>query len=133
LTEGQQTKPPRGHHKTGGVIDLPGNPQPCFAEGTTLGEQAELGMAIGEKGPRVHGGQGDRTEVFMAPYPAEGCLGLPKAGDRPPILALVEVGSPKPLVRERLQDDLSAGRGEHKGTPGRGAGLVIEPSAAEIE
>ena len=99
LTEGQQPHPPRSHHDAGGVLHLPSDPQPFFPEGTARGERAELGMAAGKKGTGVHGGQGDRPKCSWRRAPSKGCGGLPKAGDGPTIFALVEVGSPKPLVR----------------------------------
>jgi hypothetical protein len=38
------------------VIDLLGNPEPFFHESLTLGERAQLGMALGEAASGVHGG-----------------------------------------------------------------------------
>ena len=69
-----------------------GNPQPFFPEGPALGEHAQLGMAPGELGTGVHGGQDDLTEALAAPRPVEERHGLPEAVDRPTIVALGLVG-----------------------------------------
>ena len=69
-----------------------GNPQPFVPEGTALGERAQLGMARGEAGTGVHGGQDDLTEALVVLRPLEGRHGLPEAVDRPPIVALGVVG-----------------------------------------
>ena len=131
LAEGQQTDPPRGKHEAPGVSNRLGNPEPFFPEGTALGERAQLGMAPGEPGTGVHGGQDDLTEALVAPRPVEGRHGLPEAVDRPTIVALGLVGYAEVLVRQRLQDDIPAGRGEREGTLGGGDGLVIR--APEVE
>ena len=92
-----------------------GNPQPFFCEGIALSERAQLGLACGEPGARVHGGQEDLTEALVAPRPVEERHGLPEAVDRSPIIALVVVGEAEVLVRQRVQDDSPAGRGEREG------------------
>ena len=133
LAEGQQTNPPRGKHEARGVSNRLGNPQPFFPEGPALGERAQLGMAPGEPGTGVHGGQEDLTEALAAPRPLEGRHGLPEAVDRPTIVALGLVGYAEVLVRQRVQDDIPAGRGEREGALGGGDGLVIRAHEAEID
>ena len=86
----------------------------------------------GEVGTGEHGGQDDLTEALVAPRPVEGCHGLPEAVDRPTIVALGLVGLAEALVRQRLQDDLPAGRGECQGALGGGDGLVIRAHEAEM-
>ena len=54
------------------------------------------------------------TEALAAPRPLEGRHGLPEAVDRPTIVALGLVGDAEVVVRQRLQDDLPAGRGERR-------------------
>ena len=110
-----------------------GNPQPFFPEGTALGERAQLGMAPGEAGTGVHGGQDDLTEALVAPRPVEGRHGLPEAVDRPTIVALGLVGEAEVVVRQRVQDDIPAGRGEREGALGGGDGLVIRAHEAEMD
>ena len=109
-----------------------GNPEPFFPEGPALGERAQLGMAPGEVGTGEHGGQDDLTEALAALRPVEGRHGLPEAVDRPTIVALGLVGEAEALVRQRLQDDLPAGRGEREGALGGGDGLVIRAHEAEM-
>ena len=79
-----------------------------------------------------HGGQDDLTEALVAPRPVEGRHGLPEAVDRPTIVALGLVGCAEALVRQRLQDDLPAGRGEREGALGGGDGLVIRAHEVEM-
>ena len=110
-----------------------GNPQPFFPEGTALGERAQLGMAPGEVGTGGHGGQDELTEALVAPRPVEGRHGLLEAVDRPTIVALGVVGYAEALVRQRLQDDIPAGRGEREGALGGGDGLVIRTPDAEMD
>ena len=57
LAEGQQTDPPRGNHEAPGVRHRLGNLERFFPEGTTLSEQAELGMACGQMRTGQHGGR----------------------------------------------------------------------------
>ena len=110
-----------------------GNPQPFFPKGPALGERAELGMAPGEPGTGAHGGQDDLTEALAAPRPVEGRHGLPEAVDRLTIVALGVVGYAEVVVRQRVQDDLPAGRGERKGALGSGDGLVIRAPEGEMD
>jgi hypothetical protein len=84
------------------VIHCLGNPEPFFSESTAIGESAQLGMAPGEVGTRVHGGQGDLTEALEAPRPVQGPYGLPEAVDRPTIVALELVGYAEELIRLRV-------------------------------
>ena len=74
------------------MSDRLGNPEPFFPEGPALGERAQLGMARGEAGTGVHGGQENLAEALVAPRPLEGRHGLPEAVDRPTIVALGLVG-----------------------------------------
>ena len=117
--------PQQATHEAAGVRHRLGNPQPFFPEGTALGERAQLGMAPGEEGTGEHGGQDGVPEALMAPRPVEGRHGLPEAVDRPTIVALGSVGEAEVIVRQRLQDDIPAGRGERQGALGSGDGLVI--------
>ena len=133
LAEGQQTDPPRGKHEARGVRNRLGNPQPFFPEGPALGERAQLGMAPGEVGTGVHGGQDELAEALVAPRPLEGRHGLPEAVDRPTIVALGLVGLAEVLVRQRVQDDIPTGRGEREGALAGGDGLVIRAHVAEME
>jgi hypothetical protein len=110
-----------------------GNPQPFFPKGPALGERAQLGMAPGEVGTGLHGGQDDIPEALVAPRPIEGRHSLPEAVDRLTIVALELVGHAQGLVRQRLQDDIPAGRGEREGTLGGGDGLVIRTHIAEMD
>ena len=68
----------------------------------------------------------------MAPCPLEGRHGLPEAVDRPPIVTLGLVGEAEVVVRQRVQDDIPAGRGEREGALGGGDGLVIRAHEAEM-
>ena len=106
------------------MVDRLGNLEPFFPEGSALGERAQLGMAPGETGTGEHGGQEGLTEALVAPRPVEGRHGLPQAVDRPTIVTLGMVGWAKILVRQRMQDDVSAGCGECKGALASGDGLV---------
>ena len=101
------------------MINRLGNPEPFFPEGTALGEHAQLGMAPGELGTGVHGGQDDLTEALVALRPVEGRHGLPEAVDRPTIVALGLVGYAEVLVRQRVQDDIPARPWRARGRAGR--------------
>ena len=68
----------------------------------------------------------------MAPRLVEGRHGLPETVDRPPIVTLDQVGKAKVLVRQRLQDTLSPGRGEREGPLAGSNGLVVCAHAAEM-
>jgi hypothetical protein len=113
------------------VIDRLGNPEPFFPEGPALGERAQLGMARGEPGTGMHGGQEDLTEALVASRSFEGRHGLPEAVDRPTIVALGLVSEAQVAVRQRLQDDLPASRGEREGALAGGEGLVIHAHEEE--
>ena len=133
LAEGQQTDPVIGPHEACGVSNRLGNPEPFFPERPALGERPQLGMAPGEVGTGEHGGQDELTEALAAPRPVEGCHGLPEAVDRPTIVALGLIGSAEVGVRQRLQDDLPAGRGEREGALGGGDGLIMCTPVVEME
>ena len=72
----------------------------------------------------------DRSARGAAPL--EGRHGLSETVDRPTIVALGMVGQAEVLVRQRVQDDLPAGRGEREGALGSGDGLVIRAHDAEM-
>jgi hypothetical protein len=110
-----------------------GNPAPFFPEDPALGERAQLGMAHGEPGTGVHRGQEDLTEALAVPRTFEGRDGLPKVVDRPRIVTLGLVGKAEVLVRQRVQDDLPAGRGERKGALASGNGLIMRAYEVEME
>ena len=99
LAEGQQTDTPRGKHQTRGVSDRLGNPQPFVPEGTALGERPNSAWHQASQTREMHGGQEYLAEALVAPRPVEGCHGLPKAVDRPTIVALGMVGLAEVLVR----------------------------------
>ena len=110
-----------------------GNPQPFFPKGPALSERAQLGMA---RRRARHGSArraGRPTEALVAPLPVEERHGLPEVVDRPTIVALGLVGSAEVAVRQRLQDDLPAGRGEREGALAGGDGLVMRPTSVEME
>ena len=86
----------------------------------------------GEVGTGEHGRQDDLTEVLAAPRPVECRHGLPEAVDCSTIVTLGLVGFAEVLVRQRLQDNLPAGRGERQGALGGGDGLVIRTHEGEI-
>jgi hypothetical protein len=109
-----------------------GNLEPFFPEGTTLGEHAQLGMAPGEPGTGVYGGQEDPTEALVALRPLEGRHGLPEALDRAPIVALGIVGQTEVLVRQRVQDGIPDGRGKREGALTEGDRLIIRAQDPEM-
>jgi hypothetical protein len=76
-------------------------------------------------GTGEYGGQDELTEALAVLRPAQGGHGLPETVDRPPIVALGSVGDAEALVRQRLQDQIPASRGEREGMLGGGDGLVI--------
>jgi hypothetical protein len=89
-------------------------------------------MARGEVGTGEHGGQEDLHEALVAPRPIEERHGLPEAVDRPTIVALGLIGSAEAAIRQCVQDDIPAGRGERQGTLGRGDSLIIRAHDPEI-
>ena len=89
-------------------------------------------MAPGEVGTGDHGGQGSLPEALVAPRSVEGRHDLPEAVDRPTIVALGLVGEAEVVVRQRLQDDIPAGRGERQGALAGGDGLVIRALMVEM-
>ena len=89
-------------------------------------------MARGEGGTGEHGGQEDLPEALVAPRPIESRHGLLEAVDRPAIVTPGLIGSAEVAVRQCLQDDVPAGRGERQGALGGGDGLVIRPHEEEM-
>ena len=82
-------------------------------------------MDCGEIGTGEHSGREERTEALVAPSPLEGRHGLPVVGHRPRIVAPGMVGEAERVVRQRLLDDLPAGRRERQDAFAGGDGLVI--------
>jgi hypothetical protein len=109
-----------------------GNPEPFFPEGTALSKRTQLGMACGKVGTGVYGGQHELTEALVAPRSLEGRYGLSEAVDGSTIVTLGLVGVSEALVRQGVQDDISAGRGEREGALGGGDGLVIYAHEAKM-
>jgi hypothetical protein len=99
LAKGQHADSIRGRHAAPRVLNRLGNPQPFFPDGPALGEHAQLGMAHGEVGTGGHRGQEHLAEALVAPGLLEGRYGLPKAVDRPTIVALGLVGDAEDAVR----------------------------------
>src|SRR2546422_11101448 len=89
-------------------------------------------MACGERGTGEHGGQEDLTEALVAPRPLEGRHGLPEAVNRPTIVALGLIDPTEVAVRQCVQDDVPASRGEREGALGGGDGLVIRAHGVEM-
>src|SRR4029453_2407760 len=112
-------------HEAPGVRNRLGNPQPFLPEGPALGEQAKLSMAPGEPGIGGHRGQDDLTKALMALPPLEGRHGLCAAVYGPTIVTLELVGYAKVAVRQRVQDDILAGRGGREGALCGGGGRLI--------
>ena len=73
------------------------------------------------------------TEALVAPRPIEERHGLPEAVDRLAIVTMGLVDSAQVEVRQRVQDDLPAGRGEREGTLGSGDGLVMRAPGVEMD
>jgi hypothetical protein len=46
------------------VLNCLGDPEPFVSHGTALSKRAELGMARGEDGTTLHGGQEDLPEAL---------------------------------------------------------------------
>ena len=82
---------------------------------------------------REHHGQDDLAKVLVAPCPLERCQRLPQAGDRPTRVTLGLVGLTEVEVRQPMQDDITAGRGEGEGALAGGDGLIIRAHKAEME
>src|SRR5215211_4767440 len=106
--------------------------KPALMRGPALGGRAQLGMARSEVRTGEHGGEEELTEALVAPCPVEERYGLPEAVNRPTIVALGTVGHTEGLVRQRLQDDLPADRGERKGALASGDGLVSRAHEVEM-
>jgi hypothetical protein len=109
-----------------------GNPEPFFPEGPALGARAQLGMTPGEVGAGEHGGQEDLPAALATPCPLERRDGLPEGVDGLLILTLGLGGEAEGATRQRVQDDVPAGRGEREGALGGGAGLVIRAHEAAL-
>src|SRR5262245_28597497 len=92
LAELQHTDPPEGIHQATWVVNCLGNPESLFPEGTALSEHAELGMACGEVGTGVDGGEEDKPQALAAPCPVEGRHGLFVTVDRPTIVTVSLIG-----------------------------------------
>jgi hypothetical protein len=89
-------------------------------------------MAPGEVGTGEHGGRGQCGEVRVAPCPVEKGRGLPEAVDRLTIVALGLVGVAEVLVRQRVEVDISARRGERQGALTGGDSLAMRAPEVEI-
>jgi hypothetical protein len=110
-----------------------GDPESFVPEGPALGKRGQLGMAPGEVGTGEHRRQDNLAEALAVPRTSEERHGLPEAVDGPTIVALGMIGSAQVLVRQRVQDDLPAGRGKRQGALGGGDGLVIRAHEAEMD
>ena len=115
------------------MIDCLGNPEPFFRQGAALSERAQFGMAPGEKGGSEHSRKDKLTEALSASRPIEERHGLLEAIDCPTIITLSLVDITERLIRQCVQDDISAGRGERKGALGGSNGLVMHAHAVEME
>src|SRR5262245_1072856 len=89
-------------------------------------------MAPGEEDTGGHCGQDNPAEALVAPRTTEGLYSQLEAVDRPTIVALGVVVGAEALVRQRLQDDLSTGRGKCQGALGGGDRLVIHTHEVEM-
>src|SRR5262245_43608996 len=99
VAEGQQADSPRGKHQIAGGINRLGNSEPFCPEGSTHGEQAQLGMTRGEPGTRDHSGQEGLPKVLVAPRTLEERYSLPEVVNRPTIVTLGLVAVAEILVR----------------------------------
>jgi hypothetical protein len=79
-----------------------GNPQPFGSESPALGEQAQLGIALAEKGTAGHGRQQNLAEALTAPGLAKGGHDLSEAVKGPTIVALGQVGLAEVIVRQHV-------------------------------
>src|SRR5262249_42442565 len=129
---GRADRPPGSKHETREMRNRFGRLEPFVPEGTALSEGAQLGMAGGEAGTGLHGGQEALPEALAARRTVEEGYGLPEAVDRLTIITLELVGSAEAQVGQRMQDDLPASRRERQGALGSGDGLVIRPHDVEI-
>jgi hypothetical protein len=107
------------------MINRLGNSEPFFPNGTALSECAQLGMAHSKPGTREHGGKDELTEALAAPCSVKARYGLLKAVNSLTIVTLGVVDCADGLVRQRVQDNISASRGERQGALASGAGLVM--------
>ena len=90
-------------------------------------------MARSEICTTEHGGQSQLTDDALTAWRrVEARYGLPVAVDRPTIVTLGPDGLAEVEVRQPVQDDLPACRGERESTLGRGNGLVIRAHVTEI-
>ena len=80
----------------------------------------------------MHGGEEDLPETLMAPRPLEECHGLLETVNRLTIVTLGQVGEAEVLVRQRMQDNIPAGRGEREGSLGGSDSLAICTHEAEM-
>jgi hypothetical protein len=115
------------------VRHLRGNLESFFAEGSPLGERAQLGMAHGQMGSGMDSGQDSLPKTLAALRPVEGSHRLPDVVDGPTIVALGLVRDPEVEVRQRLEANIPAGGGECQGALGGDTSLVIHPRVAEID
>src|SRR5262249_52777182 len=138
LAEGQTTDPPRGHHEARGMSHRLSDPAPFVPEGPTLGEGAQLGMTPGKQGIGLHEviglheWHGSLAQALAVPRLVEGYHGLLEASYRPTIVALHLVDMTEAHVRQRLQDDLTAGCGERQSRLSGSASLIIRAHTAEM-
>ena len=133
LAEGQQTDPVIGTHEARGVCHRLGNLEPFFCEGPALSEHARAQHGTRRARAReLTAGRATLPEALVAPLPVQGLYSLPEIVDRLTIVALAEVGSAEVVVRQRVQDDIPAGRGERQGALGGGNGLVIRAHVVEM-
>src|SRR5712691_4750980 len=106
---------------------------PSFPQDLALSERAELGMAPDGQGTGHHGGQVELTKALAVSRSVEDRHGLPEAVDSSMIVALGLVGASEAQVRQGVQDDISAGRGECVGALGGGDGWVIRAHEEEMD
>ena len=108
-----------------------GNLQSFVCESPALRERAQLGMAPGEPGTGKHGRQVHLPEALMVPCALEQRHRLPERVHRPTIVALGVVGDTEELVRQRVEDAITARHGEGEGALAGVDGLVMRAQEGE--
>ena len=92
-----------------------------------LGERTQFGMAPGEPGTGSHAGRMTLPEALAALCSTEGRHSLPEKVDRPTIIAMGMIGEAEILIRQCVQGNLTAGRGEREGALGGGMAWSYAP------
>src|SRR2546428_13592357 len=114
------------------MLDLLGNPDPCFSLRNAFGELATLGQAPDQPSPREHGGRTGQAEALPDQFAFKGHDILPEDVHRPTIVTQSVVHLAQSNISRDLKGDIPKIDGRGEGTLARLNGSVMVAGLPEI-